>query len=74
MRLWWDTHRSPATPAAPSPSSAPLLRRPQGTDALDVLMGKVVPLKRGYIGVVNRGQQDINNNKDIRPTPPPSVA
>lgn len=38
----------------------------KGTDALDVLMGKVVPLKRGYIGVVNRGQQDINNNKDIR--------
>ena len=28
-------------------------------------MGKVVPLKRGYIGVVNRGQQDILTNKDI---------
>ena len=37
----------------------------KGTDAMDVLMGKVVPLKRGYIGVVNRGQQDILEKKDI---------
>ncbi|VDK45527.1 unnamed protein product [Cylicostephanus goldi] len=28
----------------------------QGTDAMDVLMGKVVPVKLGIIGVVNRSQ------------------
>lgn len=29
-------------------------------------MGKVIPLKLGYIGVVNRSQQDINENKSIQ--------
>mmetsp|Transcript_18992 Transcript_18992/g.31134 ORF Transcript_18992/g.31134 Transcript_18992/m.31134 type:complete len:1083 (-) Transcript_18992:172-3420(-) len=38
----------------------------QGTDAKDVLLGKVYPLKKGYIGVVNRSQLDINKNKSIR--------
>lgn len=38
----------------------------RGTDAVDVLSGKVIPLKRGFIGVVNRGQSDINSNKSIR--------
>lgn len=37
-----------------------------GTDALDVLMGKVIPLRRGFIGVINRGQKDIEGNKPIR--------
>jgi hypothetical protein len=37
-----------------------------GTDANDVLMGRVIPLRLGYVGVVNRSQQDINNKKDIR--------
>eukprot|EP01027_Heterolobosea_sp_BB2_P000315 GEZU01000455.1.p1 GENE.GEZU01000455.1~~GEZU01000455.1.p1 ORF type:complete len:476 (+),score=173.20 GEZU01000455.1:642-2069(+) len=37
-----------------------------GTDALDVLQGRVIPLRRGFIGVVNRGQKDIENNKLIR--------
>ena len=27
---------------------------------------QVVPLQRGYIGVMNRGQADINSNKDIK--------
>ena len=36
-----------------------------GTDALDVLEGKVIPLKLGYIGVVNRSQKDIVEKKDI---------
>ena len=34
--------------------------------ALEVLLGKVVPLQLGFIGVVNRSQCDINNNKSIR--------
>lgn len=38
----------------------------QGTDAVDVLMGRVVPLRLGYIGVVNRSQKDINDGKTIR--------
>ena len=33
----------------------------EGTDALEVLQGKVIPLKLGYIGVVNRSQKDIVN-------------
>ncbi|GMK56657.1 hypothetical protein CspeluHIS016_0304970 [Cutaneotrichosporon spelunceum] len=31
-----------------------------GTNALDVLTGRTYPLKLGFIGVVNRSQQDIN--------------
>nr|CAG4640660.1 EOG090X01UE [Eulimnadia texana] len=36
-----------------------------GTDAIDVLCGRVIPVKLGIIGVVNRSQQDILNNKTI---------
>lgn len=36
-----------------------------GTNALDVLTGRVYPLKLGFIGVVNRSQQDINANKPM---------
>ncbi|XP_054708180.1 dynamin-1-like protein [Uloborus diversus] len=36
-----------------------------GTDAVDVLCGRVIPVKLGIIGVVNRSQQDINNKKSI---------
>ena len=28
-----------------------------GTDAMDVLMGRVIPVKLGLIGVVNRSEQ-----------------
>lgn len=38
----------------------------KGTDAYDVLTGKVIPLKLGFIGVVNRSQQDINTKKPIK--------
>eukprot|EP01117_Protostelium_nocturnum_P014930 TRINITY_DN5737_c0_g2_i1.p1 TRINITY_DN5737_c0_g2~~TRINITY_DN5737_c0_g2_i1.p1 ORF type:complete len:714 (-),score=237.94 TRINITY_DN5737_c0_g2_i1:584-2725(-) len=38
----------------------------KGTDALDMLMGRIVPLRLGYIGVVNRSQADINANKTIK--------
>ncbi|XP_031714743.1 dynamin-1-like protein isoform X4 [Anarrhichthys ocellatus] len=34
-----------------------------GTDAMDVLMGRVIPVKLGIIGVVNRSQLDINQKK-----------
>ena len=37
-----------------------------GTDASEVLNNQVVPLRRGYIGVVNRGQKDINEDLSIR--------
>lgn len=30
-----------------------------GTDAMDVLMGRVIPVKLGLIGVVNRSGQTI---------------
>lgn len=36
-----------------------------GTDARNILDGKLLPLRRGYIGVVNRSQQDIDTKKDI---------
>ncbi|TCD69056.1 Dynamin- GTPase protein [Steccherinum ochraceum] len=37
-----------------------------GTNALDVLTGRVYPLKLGFIGVVNRSQQDINTEKSLQ--------
>ncbi|KAL3918789.1 MAG: hypothetical protein SGILL_004071, partial [Bacillariaceae sp.] len=37
-----------------------------GTDAADVLLNRVYPLRRGYIAVVNRGQKDINEDLSIR--------
>lgn len=37
----------------------------RGTNALDILLGKVIPLKLGFIGVINRSQEDINNKKKI---------
>ncbi|XP_057566302.1 dynamin-2 isoform X8 [Hippopotamus amphibius kiboko] len=38
----------------------------EGTDSRDVLENKLLPLRRGYIGVVNRSQKDIEGRKDIR--------
>ncbi|KAF6005879.1 hypothetical protein HII12_005455 [Brettanomyces bruxellensis] len=37
----------------------------RGTNAIDILTGKVYPLKLGFIGVVNRSQQDIASNKAL---------
>ncbi|ONI32971.1 hypothetical protein PRUPE_1G397000 [Prunus persica] len=37
----------------------------RGTDARSFLLGKVIPLKLGYVGVVNRSQEDINKNRGI---------
>ncbi|KAK9475671.1 Dynamin central region-domain-containing protein [Lipomyces japonicus] len=36
-----------------------------GTNAIDILSGRVYPLKLGFIGVVNRSQQDIQVNKSL---------
>jgi len=36
-----------------------------GTDAMEVLCGRVIPVKLGIIGVVNRSQADIQDNKVV---------
>nr|QQY02476.1 dynamin-2 [Cryptocotyle lingua] len=36
-----------------------------GTDAREVLENRLLPLRRGYVGVVNRSQRDIEGRKDI---------
>lgn len=36
-----------------------------GTNAMDILTGRVYPLKLGFIGVVNRSQQDIQGGKSL---------
>ena len=38
----------------------------KGTDAKAILENRLLPLKKGYIGVVNRSQRDIDNNIDIK--------
>ncbi|AOW07898.1 Dynamin central region-domain-containing protein [Yarrowia lipolytica] len=37
----------------------------QGTDVIDILAGRVIPLRYGYVPVINRGQKDIQSNKNI---------
>jgi replication fork clamp-binding protein CrfC len=37
----------------------------EGTDCLDILTNKVIPLVHGFVGVVNRSQKDIDNNKNV---------
>lgn len=38
----------------------------RGTDVIDILAGRVIPLRYGYVPVINRGQKDIEQNKTIR--------
>lgn len=38
----------------------------RGTDALDMLNGKVYPLRLGYVGVVCRSQEDINRKVQLK--------
>uniref|UniRef100_A0A7C8YHR1 Uncharacterized protein n=1 Tax=Opuntia streptacantha TaxID=393608 RepID=A0A7C8YHR1_OPUST len=38
----------------------------RGTDARNMLLGKIIPLQLGYVGVVNRSQEDIMLNRSIR--------
>ena len=37
----------------------------QGTDAMEILCNRVIVVKLGIIGVVNRSQLDINEQKPI---------
>ncbi|XP_021950260.1 dynamin-1-like protein [Folsomia candida] len=37
----------------------------KGTDAANVLTGEIIKVKLGIIGVINRSQQDINNNTSM---------
>jgi len=37
----------------------------EGTDAREMLSGKIIPVKLGIIGVVNRSQKDIMDNKSV---------
>ncbi|BGP13781.1 hypothetical protein JCM10213_006387 [Rhodosporidiobolus nylandii] len=37
----------------------------QGTDVVDILAGRVIPLRLGYVPVVNRSQRDIDNSRPI---------
>ncbi|GFT92937.1 dynamin-1 [Trichonephila clavipes] len=36
-----------------------------GTDAKDVLENRAIPLAKGFVGVINRSQKDIDEGKDI---------
>ncbi|KAJ7025646.1 Dynamin central region-domain-containing protein [Mycena alexandri] len=36
-----------------------------GTDVVDILAGRVIPLRLGYVPVVNRGQRDIDSRRPI---------
>ncbi|CAN4107892.1 unnamed protein product [Withania somnifera] len=38
----------------------------RGTDARNFLLGKVIPLRLGYVGIVNRNQEDIMMNRSIK--------
>ena len=38
----------------------------KGTNCLDVIQGRVYPLRLGYIGVVCRSQKDITTGKSIK--------
>ncbi|KAJ1935291.1 vacuolar protein sorting-associated protein 1, partial [Kickxella alabastrina] len=37
-----------------------------GTDVIDILAGRVIPLRLGYVPVVNRGQKDIQTKRTIQ--------
>lgn len=36
-----------------------------GTNALDMLQSRVIPLRRGYVGVVNRSQADLDTHATV---------
>ncbi|XP_078801777.1 dynamin 3a isoform X4 [Oryzias latipes] len=38
----------------------------EGTDAKEILENRFLPLRRGYVGVVNRCQKDIDGKKDLQ--------
>ena len=38
----------------------------RGTDAYEILTNKLIPLRLGYVGVINRGQRDIETRKNMQ--------
>ncbi|XP_055336334.1 dynamin-1-like isoform X2 [Paramacrobiotus metropolitanus] len=38
----------------------------EGTDAREILENRLLPLRRGYVGVVSRSQRDVESNKNIQ--------
>lgn len=38
-----------------------------------MLDNRVIPLKRGFVGVINRGQKDIDDGVSIRQVLPPTI-
>ena len=42
-----------------------IMFRDTGTDVVDILAGRIIPLRLGYVPVVNRGQRDIEISKPI---------
>ena len=38
----------------------------KGTDARKMLLNKEIPLKLGYIGIIGRSQEDINNGVTVQ--------
>ena len=37
----------------------------EGTNCMDIIQGRVYPLRLGYIGVIGRSQKDITTGKSI---------
>ena len=38
----------------------------EGTNALDIFDNKILQLRLGYVGIVNRSQKDIDNKKTVK--------
>jgi hypothetical protein len=61
-----STSRDPSTHRASGQTTVGILTKlDAGTHALDVLAGRVYPLKLGFIGVENRSQRDIDADKSM---------
>ena len=52
--------------STPRRKLTPEYLRDAGTDAIDILAGRVIPLRLGYVPVVNRGQRDIDTSNPIQ--------
>lgn len=63
--LQYDSAVMFSKPALPFWWSIVFLTR-TGTDAGDMLDNRIIPLKRGFVGVINRGQKDIDDGVSIR--------
>lgn len=66
IKIWVHFHHMTLNPNAGRRTLAVVSKldlMDAGTDAMDVLCGRVIPVKLGIIGVVNRSQADINARK-----------